>query len=50
MGAIYLGKAGTEFSLNKQENNQKHGIIRSTGIYLKENGEAGTLQHVDFVV
>lgn len=50
VGAIYLGKAGTEFSLNKQENNQKQGIIRSTGIYLKENGEAGTLQHVDFVV
>ena len=50
VGAIYLGKAATEFSLNKAENNEKQGIIRSTGIFLKESGETGTIQHVDFIV
>ncbi len=50
VGAIYLGKAVTEFSLNKASTNENQGIIRSTGIFLKENGEAGTIQHVDFIV
>ena len=50
VGAIYLGKASTEFSLNKAENNENQGIIRSTGIFLKESGEAGTIQHVDLIV
>lgn len=50
VGAIYLGKAATEFSLNKQETNEKQGIIRSTGIFLKESGGAGTVQHVDLVI
>ncbi len=50
VGAIYLGKAATEFSLKQQETNKTQGIIRSTGIFLKENGEAGTIQHVDMVI
>lgn len=50
VGAIYLGKASTEFSLNKAENNETQGIIRSTGIFLKESGETGTIQHVDLMV
>ncbi len=50
VGAIYLGKAATEFSLNKAENNETQGIIRSTGIFLKESGETGTIQHVDLIV
>ncbi len=50
VGALYLGKVSTEFSLNQAENNQTDAIIRSTGVYLKENGEAGTLQHVDLAV
>lgn len=50
IGAIYLGKAATEFSLNKQENNETQGIVQSTGIYLMESGEAGTIQHVDLVI
>lgn len=43
VGAIYLGNLSTEFTL-------KDAQIRKTGIYLKENGEAGTIQHVDFAV
>lgn len=50
VGAIYLGKADTEFSLNDMESNETQGIIRSTGIFLKENGGMGTLQHVDYVL
>lgn len=49
VGAIYLGSAETEFSLN-QEDNHTNGIIRKTGVYLKETGEAGTIQHVDLTL
>lgn len=50
VGALYLGKVSTEFSLNNQEDNRTNAVIRSTGMYLKESGEAGTLQHVDLAV
>jgi len=50
VGAIYLGKADTEFSLNDMESNETQGIIRSTGIFLKENGGMGTVQHVDYML
>ncbi len=43
VGAIYLGNVSSEFSLGAAN-------IRRTGVYLKENGEAGTIQHVDFAV
>lgn len=47
VGAICLQKVGTQFSLNSQETNQTNGYIRSTGVFLYENGMAGTVQHVD---
>ncbi len=50
VGAIYLGNVGTEFSLNDPETNASNGIIRKTGIYLKESGDVGTIQHVDLVL
>lgn len=50
VGAVYLGSAGTEFSLNDAVTNESNAIIRRTGIYLKESGEAGTVQHVDLVL
>lgn len=50
VGAIYLGKTATEFSLNHAQTNETNAAIRSTGIFLKESGEAGTIQHVDFAV
>ena len=46
VGAICLQHARTEFSL-KNEENSTNGIIRSTGIFLYENGMAGTIQHLD---
>lgn len=49
VGALYLGNAATEFSL-KDASNRLDGQVRSTGIYLNENGSAGTLQQVDLAV
>ncbi len=50
VGALYLGNASTEFSLNEMETNKTNGVIRSTGVYLKESGGVGTMQHVDLAV
>ena len=47
VGAICLQRVGTQFSLNSQETNDTNGYIRSTGVFLYENGMAGTVQHVD---
>lgn len=49
VGAIYLGSASTEFSI-KNDSNTLQGAVRKTGIYLKETGEVGTLQHVDLAM
>lgn len=48
VGAIYLGNASTQFNLNKADDNTTNAVIKSTGVYLKEDGEVGTVQHVDF--
>jgi hypothetical protein len=50
VGAIYLGKADTQFSLNNLATNDTNAIIRSTGVYLKESGGVGTVQHVDLAI
>ena len=46
VGAIYLGNASTDFTL-KGSDGQTNGAIRSTGVFLYENGNVGTVQHVD---
>ena len=46
VGAICLQKAATNFAL-KDANNGDKGFIRSTGIFLYENGNVGTVQHLD---
>lgn len=50
VGAIYLGNIDTQYALNSAEDNRSNAQIRSTGIYLKENGGAGTIQHIDMTV
>lgn len=59
VGAICLDSAGTEFSLKKAEHKSPdaggldvstNGVIRRTGVYLKESGGAGTVQHVDLAL
>jgi len=49
VGAIYLGHTDTPFQI-KDETNQTQGIVRSSGIFLNENGTAGTIQQLDLVV
>ena len=50
IGAIYLGRADTTFSLNDASSNETNAVIRKTGIYLREDGTAGTIQHVDLAL
>lgn len=47
VGAIYLGSADTEFSFKNETTHATNGVMRRTGVYLRETGEAGTLSHVD---
>lgn len=49
VGALYLGKADTPFAL-KDGANQLQGAVRASGLYLREDGGAGTLQQLDLVV
>lgn len=49
VGAIYLGNVSTEFSL-KNDANETNGVIQKTGVYLKESGGVGTMNHVDLVL
>lgn len=50
VGAIYLGSAATQFSLNHAETNETNAMIRKTGVFLRESGAVGTVQHVDLVL
>ena len=47
VGAMCLQRADTDFSLNSLRDNQTNGRIRSTGIFLYENGNVGTMQQLD---
>lgn len=49
VGAIYLGNVDSNFSLTDNANKDL-GYIRQTGLFLRENGSAGTVQHIDLVV
>ena len=46
IGAIFLGEQQTEFSLGGVDG-YRDGVIRSTGVFLRESTGAGTIQHVD---
>lgn len=49
VGAIYLGYENTEFSL-KNEAHETNAVIQKTGLFLYENGDAGTIQQMDLAV
>ncbi len=49
IGAIYLGHITTPFEI-KDSQNQLLGVVRDSGLYLGEEGSAGTLQQLDLVV
>ena len=46
VGALYLGHVASPFSVNTATN-QTLGMVRSTGLFLYESGQAGSLQQVD---
>ncbi len=46
VGAIYLGNVTTPYQLIGA-NGETNGQIANSGVYLKENGTAGTIQHID---
>lgn len=50
IGAIYLGSQSTDFSLKDGRTNETNAQIRRTGVYLKESGNVGTIQHVDLAM
>ncbi|NLG02725.1 MAG: hypothetical protein GX567_02625 [Clostridia bacterium] len=47
VGAIYLGNVNTQFALNARSDRAVNAVIQKTGMFLFENGRAGTVQHVD---
>jgi len=49
IGAIYLGSVTTSYDL-KTSTNESLGSIARSGIFLRESGLAGTIQHVDLTV
>jgi len=46
VGALHLGQVASPFSVNTATN-QTLGLVRSTGLFLYESGQAGSLQQVD---
>lgn len=48
IGAVYLGNVSTVFSLKSEGN--LNGVARKTGIFLREDGSAGTIQHIDVAI
>lgn len=49
VGAIYLGNVGTAFGY-KDTANQLQGQLQRSGVFLHEDGRAGTVQQIDLAV
>jgi hypothetical protein len=49
VGAIYTGKAATPYNLTDGSGSLA-GVLRESGVFLKQNGGAGVVQEVDLVV
>ena len=49
IGAIFLGNAKTDFR-HTDAANKTNGDLRSSGVFLKENGQAGSVQQIDLAV
>ncbi len=49
IGAIFLGSIVSPFDIKDHDNNLL-GRIQSNGIFIRENGSAGTMQQIDLVV
>lgn len=49
VGAICLQHSSTNYTITDDQNQAK-GMIRNTGVFLYENGNVGTVQHVDMAL
>lgn len=49
IGALYLGATESPYSL-KDADNVLHGQVRRTGVFLHEDGRAGTMQQIDLAM
>lgn len=50
VGALYLSKTDTPFAVkDAAHDNTLQGMVRATGLYLREDGGAGSLQQLDLV-
>jgi hypothetical protein len=49
VGALYVGSVDSSFDLKDDKNHTRGQIIRS-GVYLAENGQAGSVQQLDLFV
>jgi hypothetical protein len=50
IGAIYLGSSGGSFSLNNSITDETEARIKSSGIYLNEDGSSGIINDVDMAL
>ena len=50
IGAIYLGNADTLFNMTDPKNETTLGVLKQSGIFLKENGDVGIVQNIELAV
>ena len=50
IGAVYLGNVSTTYEMKGADMEGTEGMLQKTGVYLNEDGSAGTIQHLDFAV
>lgn len=49
VGAIYLGHVATPFTITPGSSDEARGEVRATGVFLHEDGTAGTVQQLDLM-
>ncbi len=49
IGAIYLKNVDTQYALKDNDNNLQ-AQIQKTGVFIREDGQAGTIQHIDLAI
>jgi hypothetical protein len=50
VGALYLGRVASPFAVKDASSNQTLAQVRSTGLYLSEDGQARAMQQIDLAV
>ncbi len=50
VGAIYLQDTKTEYALTNTTGQRADGVMRASSVFLRENGTAGTIHHIDLTI